>query len=419
MKVSLRFRTIGSIIISVIISTLLSKFIVFMMKQFITNELENIVLMTTNVVVTIAIVSIFMQKLVLTPVKKISTALEKMEHGDLQVKIDYHSIDEFGQLANLFNQMVLHMRELIGKANDMSTQITLASEKFSSKAQNAISISKNITTMVKDIASGSETQAQGAEECKRAMEEMSIGIQRIAETSSTVAESSISTTNEAQMGNTSVQKAVHQMDSIHLSVNDSARVVKKLGERSLEIEKIVEVITSISSQTNLLALNAAIEAARAGEHGRGFAVVAEEVRKLAEQSERSAHQITTLIQEIQVETADAVKAMDKGMDEVQSGMIIVNEAGDAFLRILKATEHVSDEVRDVSASSEEMSACTEEVAASVDEISRISRDSAGQIQKVAHVTNNQLKEIEDINELAKSLDQITNNLQKAIGNFKL
>src|SRR5690606_15437394 len=112
----------------------------------------------------------------------------------------------------------------------------------------------------------------------------------------------------------------------------------------------------IASQTNLLALNAAIEAARAGEHGRGFAVVADEVRKLAEKSALATQEITKLIRNIQQTSAEAVKAMDEGVVEVESGIGQVNQSGEALARILEAAQAVSGEVDGIAASAEEMMA---------------------------------------------------------------
>ncbi|MGM9945230.1 MAG: methyl-accepting chemotaxis protein [Lysinibacillus sp.] len=142
-----------------------------------------------------------------------------------------------------------------------------------------------ITSSVQDIASSSETQGMSATESAKALQQMVVGMQKMVDATSTVAEKTEETTHETTLGNTSIQKVVDQMDKIHSSVEHTTSVIQQLENHSKEIGKIIEVISSISNQTNLLALNAAIEAARAGEHGKGFAVVANEVRQLASMEE--------------------------------------------------------------------------------------------------------------------------------------
>ena len=134
-----------------------------------------------------------------------------------------------------------------------------------------------------------------SEEAKQQIEAFTRGISDALHTMEQVGSVIDGTSRKAQDGNEIVLSTVDQMNTIADTVISSSSVVAKLGERSKEIGNIVEVISNISGQTNLLALNAAIEAARAGEQGRGFTVVAEEVRKLAEQSENAAQEITALI----------------------------------------------------------------------------------------------------------------------------
>ena len=166
-------------------------------------------------------------------------------------------------------------------------------------------------------------------------------------------------------GNQAIQAAVLQMNAIHDSIRELSGVVEGLGNHSQAIGQIIEVITGIANQTNLLALNAAIEAARAGEHGRGFAVVADEVRKLAEQSSRSAEQISQLINTIQSDTKHAMNSMEAGTREVQQGILVVHEAGETFGQIQMSIGTVSDQVHDVSAAAQEAAGLGKEAAISV------------------------------------------------------
>ena len=248
---------------------------------------------------------------------------------------------------------------------------------------------------------------------------MAIGVQRVAEATSTVAEESKATTKEANEGNESIQKVIQQMDKIHRSVDDTATVIQKLEERSKEIGQIIEVITDISDQTNLLSLNAAIEAARANEHGKGFAVVANEVKKLAEQSKESADQIASLIQEIQGDTAHAGMMMRKDINEVKLGISVVQETGEGFKRIQKSIDQVTSQIQEISAISEEMSASVEQVNTSMKQVDYVSKHTSANTQNVAASTEEQLASMEKITSSSSALSKMAEKLLRQIQQFKI
>jgi len=276
-----------------------------------------------------------------------------------------------------------------------------------------------MASTIQQVASGAVSQLQATEESARAMTEMSTGIQRIAESTSTISQAAMDTTIETQEGNHSVQKAVGQMQLIKNSVESTSSLVKSLGERSNEISHILDVIAGIASQTNLLALNAAIEAARAGEHGRGFAVVADEVRKLAEQSNESANQIAHLIHEIQQDTAGAVVAMDTVNQHVLAGLEVVQEAGTAFQRISSEITTIAEQMQESSAVAEQMSASSEEITASIDQTASIARESADFAQSVATFSTNQLQAMDELASSAESLRSMAAELSGLVRKYRV
>lgn len=365
-------------------------------------------------------IAIFMGRLISKPIVSLASSAKKIAEGDLSADVvTVKSKDEIGDLVGSFNLMTKNLRMVIEQVSMNSSHVASSAEQLTASAEQTSQATDQIATSIQDIATGSDTQVQGANECSTAMKEMTIGIQQVAETSSSVSEAAIETNKEANLGNESLKKMIHQMNNINTAVEDSATVIRKLGDLSQEIGNIIGVITGISDQTNLLALNAAIEAARAGEHGKGFAVVADEVRKLAEQSKESADQIAELINQVQEDTTQAVSLMEVGTKEVVEGKIVVDETGKRFNMILTSIEQVTAQIQEVSAISEEMSASAEEVAASIEEMANIAQYSASNTQNVASASEEQLASMEEITSSASSLSKMAEELQALVSKFKL
>lgn len=382
------------------------------------------ILINTAIIVAVFIIlgivlNIFFIRSIITRIRSLSIVARKVSEGDLTNQVDIKSNDEFGQLGNAFNTMILSLRTLLSRIERSSETLVTSSRQVEENVVQVSVVTKDIAHSVVELSSGAETQMVCTEETAKAIQEIASGIQHVAERASSAGYSVSKAADQTQQGNVYIEKAIRQMDEIHDSVEETTLLVQDLGNKSSEINKIVEVITGISEQTNLLALNAAIEAARAGEHGKGFAVVANEVRKLADGSKQSAQQITTLIHSIQEQIDQVVENIQKEKIQTADGLLLMKETGVNFSAILHAVEDVSNQMQEVSATAEQMSAGSEEVTASVEEMASISSESSSSAEQVAAGAQQQFSSIEGISESITHLAGLADELKEEVAKFKV
>lgn len=365
------------------------------------------------------IISFIIHRNIVRPLRDMQSLMAKTELGDLTVKGTYHSKDEVGQLTQSFNRMVAELRKVIQQVTLSAETVSASAEELTASAEETSKASQQIALTVQEVAEGASKQAESAENTSKIMTIMTEGVQQISSNTEHVSDATFDTTNKVKSGNDAILSAEKQMISMQENVNRLSDVVRGLGERSKEIEKISGLIAQIAGQTNLLALNAAIEAARAGEQGRGFAVVADEVRKLAEQSSFSATQISQLIHNIQMETAEAVKSMEQTVNEVSSGIVLVNTAGDAFEQIENSVSLVANEIHQVVSSVLQLTTGAEKIGKSVYLISEVAEMNASGTQNISAATEEQLASMEEISASALSLSNTAHELQQIISRFKV
>lgn len=364
-------------------------------------------------------IGIFAARSISRPVNQLAVVAQQVASGDLTQQVRVASQDEIGQLASAFNTMVIELKTLIKHINANVEQVAASSEELTASSEQSAQAANQIAVSITEVAAGANEQMAATDETSAVIQQMTAGVQQMAASANQVAAQSSQAADKAKNGGEAVDKAVSQMARIEDTVNTSAAVVAKLGERSKEIGQIVDTISGIAGQTNLLALNAAIEAARAGEQGRGFAVVAEEVRKLAEQSQEAAKKIAALIGEIQGDTAKAVVAMNDGTREVKTGAEVVNTAGGAFSEIADLVLQVSAQVRDISAAIQQTAAGSQHIVGAVKKIDELSRKSAGEAQGVSAAAEEQLASMEEIATSSEALAKLAQELQTAVVKFRV
>lgn len=348
------------------------------------------------------------------------TATEKLADGDFrEMPRTVTTNDEFGELA----EKVADMRSQVNKALRQIAQeaetVAASSQQLTASADQSAHVIQNIAQSVNEVSEYNNNQGNAVETVSMSVEHISASIQEISSNANIADSNASKAAAIANEGGRSINQAIGQMNKIREVVASSADVVNELGEASKEIGQIVDQVSAIAAQTNLLALNAAIEAARAGEHGRGFAVVAEEVRKLAEESLAAVDKINNMITTIQSKTLDAVSAMQAGSDEAAKGADIVRETGAAFGNIMKMNGEVAHQVKEIARTTEEAAKASTDVVGAVKTVDESAKKISDRTQTISAATEEQSASTEEIASSSRSLAEIAQNLNTAVGKFKV
>lgn len=327
--------------------------------------------------------------------------------------------DELGTMAQAMQEMNEKVRALMRNVAQTAEYLAASSEELTSSAEQAADVSQSIAESIVKVAGACSEQFDGVqtanEHTKKLTQHMQDFEGHLEETGQQVQK----TSDVATEGRQGVATAVTGMQSIQTNVSHIAEIIEGLGENSKQIGEIVDTIAGIAEQTNLLALNAAIEAARAGEHGRGFAVVADEVRKLAEQSQEAASEISERIGRIQSSTQEAVDAMHQGLSEVMDGTKTVQGAGTSFEGIASMVGKVAEASRAMQSSVERLTQSIGRIDAAVEEINTKSRSVADEAQTVSAATEEETASMHEIADASRKLAEQAQNLQNSIAVFKI
>ncbi|ADL52777.1 methyl-accepting chemotaxis protein [Clostridium cellulovorans] len=365
-------------------------------------------------------ISLWISNLISKPIIKLSKEAAKIAEGDLTgEEIKNNSDDEISELVKAFNKMTNGLRDILAEVGAAASQVAGSAEDLFEGSKQSKEAIKYVATITQEVATGTDREVVSVDEGVQSVREMNNEASAIDTKSYDVREQVVKASNVIVEGNEAVHKAVRQMNSIQYTVAEIAKIVRELGNESNKINEIIGLITDIASQTNLLSLNASIEAARAGEAGKGFAVVASEVSKLADQTATSGKQVSEVINNILIKTNKTIDAVIQSEREVRDGIEAVNKAGTSFEIIENSIGEVRDTIEDVSIACKHMSKDTEQLVENFETINEITKNVAEGSRNVSAYTEEQLATMEEVENSAAMLSQMSSHLLELISKFRI
>jgi methyl-accepting chemotaxis protein len=402
-----------------------------------------------------ALIAFYTAKSIKEPLNHLIEVARRIgDSGDLEQSIDIHRNDEVGILAENFNKMIVHLKEmasvsaaiaegelsvsvqprsqrdtmakafarmtqglrdLVRQGRDSASQVASGASQMAAASdesakvsvQAASAIDEVTSTMhemsinVQNVVKNTQVQASSVSETSASIDQMVTSIQRVADTAKLLVDISHRSREEAQTGMATMDKATEGLNRTSRAIQASGEIIDALGRRADDIGKIIEVIDDLAEQTNLLALNAAIEAARAGEHGLGFAVVAEEVRKLAEKSTQSTKEISELIQGIQKEAREAVENMENSTTMVQEGLLLNKDLSLALDKIADVVAEVYKFSQEIGAATMEQSNGSSQIAKATSRLTEITQEINSSVEEQASGAQAVVRAMERMRELVQ------------------
>ncbi|RPJ98375.1 hypothetical protein EH11_03919 [Bacillus subtilis] len=371
------------------------------------------------VIIVSVILVLFFTRKINKRLNALKSAFESAGNGDMTIEVSDKTGDELSELSVYYNKMRMKLNDTIQTVQQSALQLASASQQLSAGAEETNQASEKITEAVQQIANGAQDQITRIENSESSLKQASADIRDISANTAAIADKGQLAQSKADIGQKEIANVQAQMDAIHQSIQKSGEIIHQLDGRSKQIEQILSVITQIADQTNLLALNAAIEAARAGEQGKGFAVVADEVRKLAEESQQSAGQISKLIIEIQKDMNRSARSVEHVKTEAAEGVTMIQRTRDAFKEIAAATGEISAEISDLSASVTNISASAHQINDSFAANTADIKESTKNTRQAAALTEEQFAAMEEITAASETLSQLAEELTGIISQFKM
>nr|WP_159812871.1 methyl-accepting chemotaxis protein [Pseudomonas sp. 18058] len=315
------------------------------------------------------IAAVLITRQITRPLRETMAVVDRIASGDLTHNVIVTRRDELGVLQQGIARMGVTLRDLISGIRDGVTQIASAAEELSA--------------VTEQTSAGVNSQKVETDQVATAMHEMTATVQEVARNAEEASQAAAAADGEAREGDKVVNEAIAQIERLASEVVRSTEAMSVLQQESDKIGSVMDVIKAVAEQTNLLALNAAIEAARAGEAGRGFAVVADEVRGLAQRTQKSTEEIEGLVAGLQNGTQQVSAVMNNSRALTDSSVALTRKAGLSLESITRTVSNIQSMNQQIAAAAEQQSAVAEEISRSIINVRDVSEQTAAASDETA------------------------------------
>lgn len=389
----------------------------------ITGQAERIKMITIVLVIVACIIAFAIGSVIAFGIQKnmkgLSKKLNEVAKGDLTVQVKAHGKDEFQDLAGTATNMIANNKKLVGKLTGTAQQLEVSAENVSGASESIHNYSSDITKAIDEISMGMDKQAEHAQECVNKTGVLSDKMKDMTEMIKSVEEVIDKTEKMIKQGTEIVEVL---SDKAKQTSDITARVgtsIAALKEQSETINDFVQTISDISKQTNLLSLNASIEAARAGEAGRGFAVVAEEIRKLADDSNKAAGEIKNNVAVISAQTASSVESAKEAESMVAIQEQAVSQVIEVFEGMNNQIKTLFTNLKEIAENAESVDKDRNDTLDAVENISAIIEETASGSALVREMANELLSSVDKLSQTAQNLNEDMDGLKAEIAVFKI
>ncbi|MDT8902156.1 methyl-accepting chemotaxis protein [Anaeroselena agilis] len=354
----------------------------------------------------------------LAPLKELEKGTRLVAGGDLGVTVNVRRGDELGNVATAFNSMTAGLRELGDAMKTSSAHIFSTAASVTEAAGQANQSFQQVSQSIQDVAERITLQSDDTGKTETLLDELRTISVNVSGHSREMAAATRECSSVAGEGQAVVDEAIAHMRQIKTTAESTVANISSLGASTREINRITDIITSITKQTQLLALNASIEAARAGDAGRGFAVVAGEVQKLAEQSGEAVKNIAALVNDVQAKTTEATAVIQHSMEFIERSVDINERLGAAFGHIVAAIGKTRAEADEITAASEQQLACCRQAFDAVAGIAGSTAENSTTIHELAAVSEEQAAAIQNIFFSVEHLKSLARDLDGVAQKFR-